>query len=805
MRNKFGILLLAFLASGTSGAQVHPDFYSRYDFLMSSPGVFQEGLVGFANPANLALLKSSEQCFYWSSDGVDAGSFRNWGYFLGTPHLGFGLQHQKSGDFRVYDFRLSLAFGHDDHLLGLSYGWSKGDREQMGREKIFSLGAISRPVKYVSVGFVGNLSLESNWNEGMLEIGLRPLGTPTLALFADGAIQKGTDLKDAPWSAGAVVEVAKGINLTGRYFDGGAFTVGLSFNLGLVGIAGQSHYNSDQDLSYYTYHVRAGGMRPSFIPRIIDRNKRVMALDLNGRVDYLKYVLGDKKTLRLMRILEDIRAAAADPRIGVIALNLSSMRVLPEHAWEIREELKKARAEGKKIIVFFDNADLTIYHLASVADKIVIDPEGLIMMTGYCADKTYFKGTLDKLGLGFDEWRFFKYKSALEVLSREGMSDADREQYQDYIDDMYELVRADISESRPFSPSEFDAMLDNVALLLPQEALRKDLVDTLGRWSDLDNIIENLTGSEMRPLAAGNLLANALPSEQWGEKPKIAVVYGVGDCAMETGIKARWLERVILRLSRDNSIKAVVFRVDSPGGEGTASDFVAEAIRKCAEEKPVVVSQGQLAGSGGYWISMYGDSIIAGPNTITGSIGVIGGWLYDNGFGRKIGMTSDMVKRGKHADIESGITLPFLNLTVPARNLHPDERKIVEELIKKYYDIFVKKVADGRNLSVERVREIGEGHFYSGQNGKEIGLVDKIGGLMMAIEMARTMAGLKTGQEYDLVEIPHSKGLFDLGRKTSPLGAEIKNNAVYRYIKMLSENPGKPLPMLIPGTYPSID
>lgn len=793
------IVLTALIAQ----AQENADYYSRNDFLLAPAGSFEEGLVGFANPANLAALESMENRFFWSSDGVDASSFKNWGFFFGVPHFGFSVVRQESGVSHVTDYRLSIAGGSPKRMLGIAYSWASGDRSLFGRERMLSVGALKRPCKFASLGLIGNFSLESDWNEGIAEIGIRPLGTSLLTLFADGAIQRDMRFSDAPWSAGAAVQVAPGINLVGRYFNSEAFTVGVTINFGFQGFGGQSHYDCDQKHSGYSYHIRFGGMRPSIFPEMIDKNRRYASIDMKGKVDYLKYVLFDERTLRLIDILNDIRAAVDDSRVSAIAMNLSSTRVLPEHAWEIREELKAAQQAGKKVIIFIDNADMRSYHLASVADRVVMDPEGFIELYGFAMGRTFFKGTLEKLGLGFDEWRFFKYKSAAEALSRDKMSDADREQRQDYVDDQYELVRDDVCQSRSLSPEQFDNLIDEHGFFMPGKAVEMGLVDTLARWSDKDKILKNLTGRKLRGISAKKLEPNALPQKNWGQNPKITVVYGLGVCAMDSGIKARWLERVFLKLEKDRSVKAVVFRVDSPGGDGMASDLVAEALKKCAKKKPVIVSQGQVAGSGGYWISMYGTEILAGPNTVTGSIGVIGGWIYDKGIGEKLGMTSDFVKRGKHADLGSGITIPFINQTVPARNLDSEERGEVETIIRAFYNQFVEKVAGGRNMPVDEVRKIAEGHFYSGIDGEEIGLVDEIGGLMTALAVAREKAGIRVDEEIETVEIPKRKGWYHFRPKMSPIPFELEDNDVYRYIRMATEQPGRPLPMLIPGTYPS--
>jgi len=313
-----------------------------------------------------------------------------------------------------------------------------------------------------------------------------------------------------------------------------------------------------------------------------------------------------------------------------------------------------------------------------------------------------------------------------------------------------------------------------------------------------------MTTESKKGLAATELLANSLPPEKWGTAPKIAVVYGLGVCAMDSGIRARWLEKVFSALGKSKSVKAIVFRVDSPGGDGMASDLVAEALKKCSETKPVIISQGQVAASGGYWISMYGDKILAGPNTITGSIGVIFGWVYDKGIGAKLGMTSDLVQRGKHADLGRGISIPFTGLQVPARNLTLEERQKAETIIKQHYQDFVERVAAGRNMTVERVKEIAEGRIYSGTAGKKINLVDEIGGLMKALEIAKEEAGLKQTQEVEIIEIPNSKGFLNLKEQISPINFQVLDDPVLQFIKMVSERLGEPLPILIPGTYPDL-
>ncbi|MFQ5606048.1 MAG: signal peptide peptidase SppA [bacterium] len=804
MKNGLLSIQFLFIISGISWSQPLPDYYSRNAFLHAPPAAFEDGLLGFANPANLALLHQPEFRFYWSTAGSDAISFRDWGVFTGIKNLGLTVQRQKVDDIGVTDFRLASGWGTRALALGLSYGWSVGKFDAQGREKLLSTGAIFRPSPFFSFGLTGNFSIESSEREGVAELAFRPAGNARLTLFADAALQKSVRVKDAPWSVGAALQVVSGWHLVGRYFKSEAFTLGLTINLGRQGVSAQTHFDVDAKHTFNTYMLRSGGMKPSIFQTGPSKKSSYLPVSLKGRVDHLKYVIFDDQTLRLLDILNNLDAAASDPRIDVLALNLSGLQVRPEHAWEIRQALQQAQQAGKRVLVFLDQVEMTGYHLASVADKIILDPQGYLILPGYALSRTYLKGTLDKMGLGFDEWRFFKYKSAMEAYSRESMSEADREQRQDFVDDWYELTRTDVCASRNLTPQEFDRLIDEEGYFSPQKALAASLVDTLARWSALDEIISNLTGDRKKALTPADLLANALPLTKWGIPPQIAVVYGLGVCALDEGIRARWLERVFQTLASNKHIKAVVFRVDSPGGDGMASDMVAEALKQCAKNKPVIISQGQVAGSGGYWISMYGSKIIAGANTITGSIGVIGGWVYDKGLSKKLGMTSDLVKRGEHADLGRGVNLLFLNIQVPARNLTPEERQMAEDNIREMYDEFVEKVAQGRNLPVEKVRQIAEGHIYSGIDGKELGLVDEIGGLLTAIAIAKQQAGIKPNQEVQIIEMPRNKGFVNLQQQLSPLPVNLSEDAAMQFIKMLSQKPGAPLPIMIPGTYPDL-
>jgi protease-4 len=764
---------------------------------MSSPGSMRYGLYGYVNPAVLKHAEAFDLLFTWSGASDDFDDFDRWGLFAATPtpKLGFGVIRSEYGSGKVSDYRLSAAFGSKRSSFGIGYGWSSGDTDMCSRGNVVTVGTLTRPSRYLSVGLSGAFATSGNAREGVLDVGVRPLGNELVTLFADFAPQEMDAIDTAPWSTGIVIEALPGVRLTGRYYDNHALSVGLNLSLGRMGLQSQGHSDEDGKRSYNTYGVRVGALDRCVLRSITQRDKRYLHLDLNGPVKYQRFRLFDRSNT-LIGLLAAIEAAREDDTIAGIAVNTSGMQADPEMAWEIREALKDFRSAGKHVVLYVDDAGMGKFHFATVADRIVMDPISDIFVTGVRAGRFYLKGTLEKLGIGFDEWRFFKYKSAYEAFSRDSMSEGDREQIQAIVDDFYELAKTEVCEGRGISHAEFDRLVNEEMLVLPEDAVEMGLVDTLGRWEIVKDVIEDLEGEKKGMVGVGALEKYELPEDDyWGERPKIAVIYGLGVCAMDQGIKARSLEKVFDGVAGRSDIKAVVFRVDSPGGSALASDVVAEAMKRCKEKKPLIVSQGYVAGSGGYWISMYGDTIVAGRSTITGSIGVIGGWFYNEGLKEKLGMATDIATAGDHADLGYGISLPLVG-RLPDRNLTPEERSKFEHNIKHYYDVFVEKVASGRDMDADDVYEVAQGRVWSGTDGLEIGLVDVLGGLETAISIAKERAGISPDEEVDIVELPEPP-LFNPQMFAPRLfGVAEPGNEILDHLRFRLEHNGEAMPIL---------
>ncbi len=504
-------------------------------------------------------------------------------------------------------------------------------------------------------------------------------------------------------------------------------------------------------------------------------------------------------------ILQYIHDAAKDPAVSGITINVTDMALDQAKTWEVRKALDDFRENDKKVIMYVESGGMNTLHLISVADYVIMDPLGQLVIPGYVTGSTYLAELLESVGIGVDEFREMDYKSAFEMLSRTEMSDADREQRREIIDGFYNLVKDDVTRSRGLDGEDFDALIDRGISLSPRDLVDAGLVDTLARPDDIHEIIEKLEGETKKRVHPGLLYTYQKPGDdRWGPAAKIAVLYAEGPTMNTTGIRARKLSQEIKKMREDQSVEAVVLRSDSPGGAALASDLVAEELRKTAEKKPVIVSMGSVAASGGYWISMYADSIVAAPNTITGSIGVAGGWFWDDGMSEHLRLNTDYVSRGESADLSFGPTLPLLGISLPNRALKDEERAGLINWMNELYDDFVEKVAMGRNMEKEEVQEVASGRIWSGSDAVNLGLVDELGSLYTAIEVAREKAGLDETDKIEIVEGPErelfSLSMFLGGLFQGDAPKTTQKDPVVTYLETMIEHNATPL-VIVPFEY----
>jgi len=468
-----------------------------------------------------------------------------------------------------------------------------------------------------------------------------------------------------------------------------------------------------------------------------------------------------RHTLETFRVIE---RAGNDKRISGIILNISAFQAGPETMWELRGALEKFKSKGKKVCAFIGAADLDMYCLATAADKIVMDDQGTLTLLGYVWGRGYVQHSMEKLGVGARELRYLKFKSAAETYTRDSLSEADRRQYGEVLDDIMAITRDTVTKARSWTADEFDSIINNEFLFSSKRALARGLVDYTGRKEAVFQAIKEITGSETNntffvfgdsdsSLTGSRYSYRPARASRLNRPPVIAVIYANGVTDMEQGIAAKSLARTIREVSKKKQVKALVIRISSPGGSAEAADYVAEAIRSATTRIPVVVSMGAVAASGGYWASMNASHITASPITLTGSIGVIGSWFYDKGLNSKLGLTLDTMQRGDHADLLTGIILPH-------RDLNPAEEARYRAYILDLYSDFIVKVAAGRGMDVERVEALAQGRVYSGLGALNAGLIDSIGGLDDAVETARKLAKIPDTRKVAYDEYPKPK-FFD--------------------------------------------
>ncbi len=470
---------------------------------------------------------------------------------------------------------------------------------------------------------------------------------------------------------------------------------------------------------------------------------------------------GEADTIQLRSLTRAVRYASHDGRIKGILLigsltpsgygsGYAAMR-------EVRQALADFRASGKPVKAYLEYATTKDFYLASVANNIALDPYGMIVMPGLASQPVFYAGFFEKYGIGIQVTRVGKYKSYVEPFIRKDMSPENREQVQKLLDDVWGSLLSDIGKSRGISTDSIQATVDEKGLITAEAAVKSGLID---REAYRDVIVDELkkeTGvtsptESFRQVPIGYYARSAVVAPAQVGPGKVAIVYAEGDIVEGEGdgndIGGAKFAREIRELREDSSVSAIVLRVNSPGGSATAAETIQRELRLAKRVKPVIISMGSYAASGGYWISTYGDRIFAEPTTITGSIGVFGIQGDIQKLANDHGFTFDSVKTGKFADA----------LTI-ARPKTDEEMAVFQRMVDWIYGKFVAKVAEGRRLPVSRVEEIAQGRVWSGTEAKKLGLVDEIGGLNEAIRYAGTRAGL--GEHFRLVEYPRSKTLSE--------------------------------------------
>jgi protease-4 len=463
---------------------------------------------------------------------------------------------------------------------------------------------------------------------------------------------------------------------------------------------------------------------------------------------------GIPETVSLRSVLNALEEAATDDRIVGLYLtgNVNSAGIGSGFATlrEVREALQAFQESGKPIFAYSEAWGEQDYYLSSVADTVALSPSGLMELNGFRAETTFFAGALEKYGVGIQVLRVGRYKSAIEPFTRTESSPEEREQTQQLLSDLWNEFLTAASESQGIAPQQLQAIANTQGLLLADEAEAAGLVDQVSYFDEVVTELRELTGeSEGEEKVFRHITlptyAQVLASDEEAGGDQVALVVAEGDIVSGEGgigqVGGDRLARQLRELREEDEVKAIVLRVNSPGGSATASEQIAREVFLTQQEKPVIVSMGSFAASGGYMIATYGGQIFASPNTITGSIGVFGVLPNVQEIANENGITWDVVKTGQYADYDT-----------IARPKTEAELAIGQQIVDRLYDRFLDKIEESRPIPRQQLAEIAQGRVWSGVEAERLGLVDELGGLDAAIQAAVEEADL--GDNWRLEQYP---------------------------------------------------
>lgn len=497
-----------------------------------------------------------------------------------------------------------------------------------------------------------------------------------------------------------------------------ASVLGIVILFGILGAIASSSEKSTDLQPNSVYEIKLKGV---LVDRSVEDPLSGLLSELTGGQQMEEIGLDD--------ILNNIERAKNNPNIVGIYLNGGTLTGGMASFREIRNALEDFKKSNKFIVAYADVYEQKNYYLASVADKLLLNPQGMIEWKGLSAELMFLKNTLDKLGVDMQVIKVGTFKSAVEPFVNTEMSDANRLQTTRYMNSLWDNMLTQVSASRKINKDTLNAIANQMMLFQPTELNKKyHLADSLVYVEEVDSILRFYAGNFEKVKHSEMSL---VPVDEKYQKDKLAVIYAVGgiDDGGTEGIVSEDLVETIEKVTKDDKIKSVVLRVSSPGGSAYGSEQIWHALQVLKAKKPLIVSMGDYAASGGYYISCMADTIVAQPNTLTGSIGIFGLIPNLQGLNKKLGFTYDVVKTNQLSDAVS-LNRPFSN----------EEKLLMQNYINRGYDLFVKRCADGRGLSNDSIRSIAEGRVWTGEDAIKIGLVDVLGGLNDAIQIAAQKA-----------------------------------------------------------------
>ena len=698
----------------------------------SSIAVSDDALATFFNPSGLGTGRGLNLYYLrtYQSDWAGDDAF-----FLAVPGAGFGMEFV-TADADTDFTRYTLSGGH--HLgkafyWGTGYSWINSDDKDYDAFRSISVGLMYRR-RYFSIGATArDLNKPKLLGEKLgrtydLGLALRP-GTWRTTLSID--MQKTQGVEDLAFRYALEVRPIRELMLRGTLNNDLSFDVRFGINIGNWGVGTGNAFDKNRDaqtgVGYFHF---SNAIKTKPIPR------RRMFLDLP------------------MRSLKEVLPIAKwDDNVAGILIRINGSDYGIAQLQEMSDAILDFRESGRVVLCYISNCSTGDYIVASTCDGILMHPAAEVRLIGLRTERSFYKGALDMLGIRADLERIGKYKSMTEPFTRQEMSDVHRKIQNIILDDLYKQLVEIIADGRGWTHANVKKRIDE-GPYTARQALAIELVDRLAYEDELNDVVTELTDTRTDLVTLSGYANSRLYLQDWQvPQPKIAIVEAKGlmltgdsfiDPLLGTQVMgADTIARVIRQLKDDDDIKAVVLRIDSGGGLVAAAHTIWRELVRLTEVKPLVVSMSDVAASGGYYIAAPADTIVAEPGTITGSIGVVSGKYSFKGLYEKLGIHKEILKRGEHADFYTDYG-----------DYPPAEQAIVQKQVQEIYDDFIKKVALGRaELTVEDVDRLGQGRIWTGRQAKENGLVDELGGLSLALAIARQHAGLGE-KSFEIVQFP---------------------------------------------------
>lgn len=765
-----------------------------------SPAVTADPLSLQINPAGLgANINPGMMFLHTTSENTLKG---DQALFIATRGLGFGVEWL-GRDLPISGNRYHLGLGGKlaaNLFFGGNYSWIRARTTPYHKYFTWNFGALYRPNKFLSIATVAQ-----NWNQKKIanvrlprqytaSVAFRPLGDQ-LTIASDMLLKQGQSLKEAIFRGYAEIEPVDGIIFQGSVARGNNWGIGIRLNFSHLFLGSFQRFQNNQGYKGATSYVGVSAERQRTLVR---RKKSYLEMEISGLLpeERLSRLLFRPPSENFYDKVARITAAKGDPTIKALILRVGSFQVGFARLQELRSAIFDFKKSGKPVVCYLDLPGGREYYLATAADQIIIPPVSELMLVGLKAEVTFYKSMLNKLGIEADLEKIGEYKTAADLLTRTSMSNPHREVVNALLDDYYYQFTTAIAEGRNLTLEQTKKAIDH-GPYTSINAHKAGLVDTFLYWDELKTYLEAKLKHPLHRLPETRYKLKKDYTAGWGINPQIAVITATGaivdgesgrDFLFGKTMGDRTISRAIKAARENNRIKAIVFRIDSPGGSGTASDVIWRELILTKKKKPVIISMSDVAASGGYYIACPGDKIFASPGTITGSIGVISGKLNLGGLYQKVGWDKEVVTRGAQADILGS-----------TRGFNDEERAYIKEINTEFYKNFIQIVAQGRNTTADYIDSIGKGRVWTGNQARSRKLVDEFGGILEAIKEAKKLAGIASAQVVDLIFLPKPRWI-SLWRDNL-LGMVAKNSLPDLSVKNLSnvehQFDGQPL-LLVP-------